>query len=554
MICADDGVLLVAMPSGGPQKPEDLIGQTVEGRYRVEKVLGKGGMGVVYACRHVVVGKTFAMKVLKSTGDPSEGVLARFIREAQTANAIKSRHIAEITDFGQLANGSFFVVMELLEGEDLTRALKRARLNRADMVHVFKQVATALGQAHAVGVVHRDLKPDNVFLIREGDDPLFVKLLDFGIAKVIHGEASNFTETGVILGTPYYMSPEQARGEQIDHRSDIYALGVMMYRAFTGRLPFVADSTMGVLTRHLTEAPEPPSHVTNVDVSTERVILRCMEKRPDKRYQTMAEVVHALSTLDAPHNQRLAVRDEPTVDERAHLAAQAHASQSQRVPVVSHVPTPQPWATTGHQLPAHLPTPTPMPSGQMPQYTPSPHAYPIPSALQGPHPTPPAMASQAMPMFVTPSQVPPSSTPSSVSSPPSVFDPGTSRVFSTTSRHAVMEPPKRSNAVLFLGAALMLTLGAAIALGVFVFTRPPTIITAPMPATTQAATATATAQEVTTSAAATATPATSASTDASAEPAASQKKPAGGGRPAATATPTATAKPRGGGEIRSPFD
>src|SRR6185503_8002051 len=172
-------------------------------------------------------------------------------------------------DFGQLPNGLFFVVMELLEGRDLTRAMKHGELNRAELIHVFIQISEALAGAHEHGVVHRDLKPDNVFLVNEAGDPLFVKLLDFGIAKLLDNNNAGLTETGVILGTPYYMSPEQARAEQVDHRTDIYALGVMMYRAFTGRLPFVADSTMGVLTHHLTETPELPSRLSNVDPATE---------------------------------------------------------------------------------------------------------------------------------------------------------------------------------------------------------------------------------------------------------------------------------------------
>ena len=289
--CTDDGVALVALNTGSNVRPEELVGQIVEGRYRIERIIGKGGMGTVYACRHIVVGKLAAIKVLRAGVERSEGVLQRFIREAQTANAIRSRHIVEVTDFGQLQNGSFFVVMDLLEGEDLAHAMRNQRLDRAQMIKVFVQVAETLQLAHDKGIIHRDLKPDNVFLVNEAGDPFFVKLLDFGIAKVLHGDASGLTETGVILGTPYYMSPEQARAEAIDHRSDIYALGVMMYRAFTGRLPFMADSTMGVLTRHLTEQPELPSRITNVDAGAERMILRCMEKRRENRYQNMREIV-----------------------------------------------------------------------------------------------------------------------------------------------------------------------------------------------------------------------------------------------------------------------
>src|SRR4051812_5078378 len=204
MTCPDDGVGLVALNTGAGTKPEDLIGQIVEGRCKIERIVGKGGMGTVYACRHVVVGKVAAMKVLKPGVERSEGVLQRFVREAQTANLVKSRHIVEITDFGQLANGLFYVVMELLEGQDLTHAMKGGKLGRAELVHVFVQVAGALALAHEKGIVHRDLKPDNVFLVSESGDPFFVKLLDFGIAKVMQGDAvaAGLTETGVILGTP----------------------------------------------------------------------------------------------------------------------------------------------------------------------------------------------------------------------------------------------------------------------------------------------------------------------------------------------------------------
>jgi hypothetical protein len=297
--CERDGVLLVALTTGGgSSRAEDLVGQTVDGRYLVEAIVGKGGMGTVYACRHVVVGKPFAMKVLRSGVEQTEGVLQRFIREAQTANSIKSRHIVEMTDFGQLPSGQFYVTMDLLEGMDLGKALKQGMM-QGDLLHVFTQVAEALELTHRRGVVHRDLKPDNVFLVRDGDDPLFVKLLDFGIAKALHQGPSGLTETGVVLGTPYYMSPEQARGEEVDHRTDIYSLGVIMYRAFTGKLPFVADSAVGVLTKHITEPPVLPSALAGVDGPIERVILRCMEKRRDDRFQSMGEVANALRAVRA---------------------------------------------------------------------------------------------------------------------------------------------------------------------------------------------------------------------------------------------------------------
>ncbi|MDI1447239.1 serine/threonine-protein kinase [Polyangium sp. 6x1] len=296
--CQDDGIKLVSLDKTAALRAEQLVGQLVDGRYRIERVLGHGGMGTIYACRHVVVGKAFAMKVLRPPrSGQNDGVLARFIREAQTANALKSRHIIETTDFGQLEGGPFYVVMELLEGFDLARAMRESRLGPAQLLHVFIQIADTLELVHAHGIVHRDLKPDNVFLVQENGDPLFVKLLDFGIAKVLHSGSSELTEEGMILGTPHYMAPEQARSESVDHRADVYSLGVMMYRAFTGRLPFTAESTIGVITRHAMEAPEPPSRFCAMDGLLEAVILRCMAKRPDERPQRMAEVSRDLRAI-----------------------------------------------------------------------------------------------------------------------------------------------------------------------------------------------------------------------------------------------------------------
>jgi serine/threonine-protein kinase len=381
--CTDDGVPLVAMVTDVHGRSEDLVGKIVEGRYKIERIIGKGGMGTVYACRHVVVGKIAAMKVLKAGVDRSDGVLQRFVREAQTANLLKSRHIVEVSDFGQLPNGAFFVVMELLEGQDLAHAM-RAGLHRKALVHVFTQIAETLQIAHEKGIVHRDLKPDNVFLVNDGGDALFVKLLDFGIAKILHGEGNGgLTETGVILGTPYYMSPEQARAEAIDHRSDIYALGVMMYRAFTGRLPFMADSTMGVLTRHITEAPQPPSEIgQDIDQATERMILRCLAKKPEYRFQSMREVADALRLV--PLDPVPEIREQSTVYEGPRPAPPASSG--------AYAPyTPQPSGphavSMGTSPPNPAPVYAPQPSGPHAAYTPQPSgphsAYtPQPS---GPH-------------------------------------------------------------------------------------------------------------------------------------------------------------------------
>jgi serine/threonine-protein kinase len=360
--CRDDGVGLVHLDTGTSERAQDLIGQVVDGRYRVERIVGRGGMGTVYACRHVVVGKAFAMKVLRPGIERSEEILQRFIREAQAANAVQSRHICEMTDFGQLPAGAFYVVMELLHGMSLTRALREKKLNRRDIKHVFVQIAETLEKAHRANIVHRDLKPDNVVLVHDDGDPHFVKLVDFGIAKMLEHKASNLTETGVILGTPYYMSPEQARGDPVDHRSDIYALGVMMYRAFTGRLPFVADTAMGVLTRHLTEKPELPSRIAEMDGGLERLILRCLEKKPIDRFQSMADVAEALRAVaDRAANRQ--AHAHPTIDERSaplkaassgdHGASTSSDHAPMSAPTPTRVATPHARGASGRAQAGH---------------------------------------------------------------------------------------------------------------------------------------------------------------------------------------------------------
>jgi eukaryotic-like serine/threonine-protein kinase len=408
--CADDGVPLVHLDSTGYDRAQDLIGQIVDGRYRLERIVGKGGMGTVYACRHVVVGKSFAMKVLRPGIERSEEVLQRFIREAQAANQVQSRHICEMTDFGQLPNGAFYVVMDLLQGWSLTRGLREKRLGRRELKHVFIQVAETLDKAHRCGIIHRDLKPDNVVLVEDDGDPFFVKLVDFGIAKMLQSKASDLTETGVILGTPYYMSPEQARGDPLDHRSDVYACGVMMYRAFTGRLPFVADTAMGVLTRHLTEKPELPSRITEIDPALERLILRCLEKKPIDRYQSMADLAEALRTVDD-----VAQRARPldaTIDERSSASVsrrptptslQTPSAKSGEGPgSVRHSSRPPPAQSFPPPLPAPMPpsAPTWVPPGRTPRpgvgaqavavvAAPQPHvAVATPSPYAAPHATP----------------------------------------------------------------------------------------------------------------------------------------------------------------------
>ncbi|MCZ7682724.1 MAG: protein kinase [Sandaracinaceae bacterium] len=282
--------------------PDPLVGQLVDGRYRVEGVLGAGGMGLVYRARHAVLGKPLALKVLKPEVSRDEEVMARFRREAQAASAVGSPHICDVSDFGSLDDGSTYFVMELLDGPSLTSAMQRDRpLPVARTLRIARQLCEALGAAHARGIVHRDLKPDNVHLVPRGSDPDFVKVLDFGIAKVAGGADKKLTRAGQVFGTPHYMSPEQCSGRDVDHRTDIYALGVMLYEMACGQVPFDADTLMGVLTKHVYEQPVPPHQLAAgapVPAGLEAVILKCLAKQPADRYASMSALAADLEAVE----------------------------------------------------------------------------------------------------------------------------------------------------------------------------------------------------------------------------------------------------------------
>jgi len=483
--CPEDGVLLVSLHSGTGERPEELIGQVVEGRYRIDGIIGKGGMGTVFSCTHVVVGKRAAIKVLKPGVERSEDVLQRFVREAQAANSVESRHIVEMSDFGQLPSGAFYMVMELLHGQSFTKLMRTSELTNRQLLHIFIQIADALHHAHAAGIVHRDLKPDNVLLVEEGGDPLFVKLLDFGIAKFLHQDATHLTETGVILGTPYYMSPEQARAEAVDHRTDVYSVGVMMYRAFTGRLPFLADSAMGVLTAHLTEMPEIPSRICNLDVPTEHAILRCLEKRPADRFQSMEELGLTLRGILAPEAHQtfqdpssgvypMLVSPEAASEMKYGAVSPAKLGGAKLGGSVGQVPTDQRRAAIASDA---LPTPqmsqpTTTPWVAPPQSTPIPQ--PPPSIPQPPPSVPPPAPSGAGPVVHagTPySGVPAIEFAVGPSGLPTLKHPGetgtgAALVTSQTGRLRRLEKPRRSGLVV-LGSGAMLIAGAGVAFALF---------------------------------------------------------------------------------------
>ena len=279
---------------------DPLMGQVIDGRYRIDQVLGEGGMGVVYSVMHISLGKRMALKVLRGEMAKDDHVVRRFVQEAQACSSIGHPNIIDISDFGRLPEGTSYFVMEHLEGESLTQLIQRGgSLPMNEATRMVEQIASALGAAHSAGVVHRDLKPDNIFLISRGNAARFVKVLDFGIAKV-GGANSKLTKTGMVFGTPYYMSPEQAAGQSVDQRTDIYALGIIMYEMFTGSLPFEGDTFMGILSKQMFEPPvRPLERIAAQELPIEPIILRCLEKRPEDRYQSMDELLADLSTISS---------------------------------------------------------------------------------------------------------------------------------------------------------------------------------------------------------------------------------------------------------------
>ncbi len=285
-----------------------LVGQTLGGRYFVEKKIGEGGMGVVFAARHAVIERPLAIKVLKREVMRDTATIRRFIQEAKAASRIGHPNIVDVTDFDTTPDGLTYSVMEFVSGSTLGHAIRHnAPFPPARVIRVAAQIARALGAAHDNGIVHRDLKPENVFLIDRDGRPDFVKIVDFGIAKVTPIEGAKgpleprLTRAGSVFGTPEYMAPEQAAGRgDTDGRVDIYALGIIMYEMLTGRVPHRGDTTVRTLAMQMLDPIEPPSKVRpdlQIPPQLEAVVLKALVKKRDDRYQKMADLQHALDLV-----------------------------------------------------------------------------------------------------------------------------------------------------------------------------------------------------------------------------------------------------------------
>ena len=315
----------VPVPAGDP-----YIGTIISERYRVLRKLGEGGMGVVYLAEHILIEKKVALKILGEDFARKADLVARFMQEAKAASRIGHENIVDISDFGQTASGSVFFAMEHLEGSDLATAIREdGPMAFSRVLPIVQQICRALAAAHGKGIIHRDMKPENVFIITKNGKPDFVKILDFGIAKMSALDEPNerLTRTGMIFGTPEYMSPEQARGDRPDHRVDVYALGCIIYEMLTGDVPFHAETFMGVLTKHMFETPEPLGTHVPVPSDVEALVMRALAKNRDERFQSMRELADALTACSGTD-----ISNNWNADISGQMPASTYSSQVPGVP------------------------------------------------------------------------------------------------------------------------------------------------------------------------------------------------------------------------------
>ena len=326
--------------------PVGLLGAVLGQKYKVLRLIGEGGMGTVFEAEHLLIGKRVAVKLLRPEFAHSCDVVRRFHREAQAASRIGHVNIIEVTDLGVTDDGTPFLVMEYLDGEPLSRVLDREHtLSPGRAADIVGQTLAALAAAHEKGIVHRDLKPENIFLVNHGGRPDFVKLLDFGISKfqTMTGDG-RLTTTGVALGTPYYMAPEQAAGSSdIDHRVDIYALGAVLYELLTGRPPYQGSNYNALLAQIITNDPPAPSSLReDLDPALERLIQTAMNRNPERRFQSAPEMLEALIPFGASR----------TPFERPSSGTQAGRDERRRQAFAPTVPTPVSGRSIGPGLEA----------------------------------------------------------------------------------------------------------------------------------------------------------------------------------------------------------
>lgn len=398
----------------------------------MERVLGQGAMGIVYAAHHEGLDRPVAVKILNDEFLTDTEAVERFTTEARAASAIDNPHIVRTLDFGVLAEGALYLVMEQLEGVTLGTVLKlHGPLGFAELCLVVPQILEGLGAAHRVGVVHRDLKPDNVLLIKGPDGKPFVKLFDFGIAKIANAQ-NRLTRAGQVFGTPIYMSPEQASGEPTDARSDIYSFGVMLYELVSGKVPFDAEGPMQVLSQHLHAKPPPLKDRlpdgTVLPPGLERVVLRCLEKNADARYQRvevlLRDFMNVAQAATVGGGEQAAVGSSPHSSAAPMVRAQATSSAAEiAAPDASTLPTlpsKSSQASTSSQVSSPASSPVSSPTSSP---TSSPSASPVSSPAASPTSSPSASPVSAPSAAAAPVSSPVASNPplgAALEAPPSL--------------------------------------------------------------------------------------------------------------------------------------
>jgi serine/threonine-protein kinase len=342
-------------PAGVPS-----AGELVADKYEVEHVLGSGGMGVVVAARHVQLGRRVAIKFLRGYAADDPNATERFLREARAAVVLTSQHATKVLDVGTTQAGEPYIVMEYLAGMDLTELLRqRGRLGVEDTVDIVLQACEAIAEAHAHGIVHRDLKPPNLFVTTDSDGRRLIKVLDFGISKSVGDQANpNLTASGSLVGSPAYMSPEQVRApKSVDTRTDVWALGVILYELLTGKSPFSADTLGETLARIVTETPLSIRELrADVPEGLDTVVRRCLRREPERRVQSVAELASMLQPFAAPESEALVRRiqrigssapyEAAPVAERASPAQRTYTSDAS-APAALRERTATQWQTSG---------------------------------------------------------------------------------------------------------------------------------------------------------------------------------------------------------------
>jgi serine/threonine-protein kinase len=339
--CPIDAAVLVTVP-------DPLLGRVVQERYMIEALLGSGGMASVYRGRHQLIDRQVALKFLKAKQARDATSRARFLREARAVNRVQHEHIIDVSDFGETSDGLVYMVMEYLEGRTLTTEIAKSPLPLDRTCQIGLQVALALARAHQHGVVHRDVKPANIFLIQRNDCDHFVKLLDFGLARGPEDVA--LTSSNLLFGTPEYMAPEQVRGTAIGTKADLYALGCVLFEMVTGRIPFEGAPT-GLVYMHLYDLPPRPSQLRpDIVPELERLILRLLSKSPELRPANADEVVAALTSIGAQlHAERNRAQGRPTPNQHAPVGDAEQSLSHLRGRVAQHYPVSAP-AHVDHAL------------------------------------------------------------------------------------------------------------------------------------------------------------------------------------------------------------